>query len=45
MAESLREKQKQLARETILQATADQIAEHGLSRLSLEAVADRAGAA
>ncbi len=43
MVESLREKQKQLARETILTSAADEIAERGLSHLSLEAVAERAG--
>jgi AcrR family transcriptional regulator len=41
--ESLREKQKRVAREAILQATADEIVERGLGELSLQAVAARAG--
>ena len=40
---SLRAKQKQVAQELILQAAADEIVELGIERLSLQAVADRAG--
>lgn len=43
MVESLRDKQKQVARTTMLQATADLIAEGGLESLSLAEVATRAG--
>ncbi len=43
MAESLRERQKQIARETILQATADQAAEVGSFDFSIGDVAKRAG--
>ncbi len=41
--ESLRQKQKRVAREAILQATADEIVERGLDDLSLQSVATRAG--
>lgn len=41
--ESLRERQKRMARESILQAAADEIAERGLNDFSLQAVAARAG--
>lgn len=40
---SLRERQKQLARKSILSATADEIVERGVSDFSLQAVAERAG--
>ncbi len=43
MVESLRDKQKQVARELMLQAAADLIVEGGLESLSLTQVADRAG--
>lgn len=43
MAGSLRDRQKQVARELILQAAADEIVERGLEELSLQEVADRAG--
>jgi AcrR family transcriptional regulator len=43
MVESLRDKQKQVARELMLQAAADLIVEGGLESLSLAEVADRAG--
>lgn len=43
MTESLRQKQKQVARTLILQATADEIVTSGLENLSLQAVAKRAG--
>lgn len=42
-SESLREKQKRVAREAILQATADEIVDRGLDELSLQSVAERAG--
>ncbi len=45
MIETLRDQQRRLARELILQAAADEIVDHGLERLSLQAVADRAGVA
>ena len=41
--ESLRERQKRLARESILQAAADEIAERGIGEFSLQDVAARAG--
>lgn len=40
---TLRSRQKQVARELILQAAADEIAEQGTEGVSLQAVADRAG--
>lgn len=43
MTETLRDRQKQVAREAILQAAADEIVEQGIDRVSLQAVADRAG--
>jgi AcrR family transcriptional regulator len=43
MAESLRDRQKQVARELILRAAADLIVESGLEALSLAAVAEQAG--
>ncbi len=43
MAETLRDRQKQVAREMILQAASDEIVEKGLEEVSLQAVADRAG--
>ena len=43
--DSLRSRQKQMARESILQATADEIVEKGIEDLSLQDVADRAGVA
>ena len=43
VVESLREKQKEVARELILQAAADEVVEGGLEDLSLQAVATRAG--
>jgi AcrR family transcriptional regulator len=43
MVESLRDKQKQVARELMLQAAADLIVEGGLESLSLADVAERAG--
>ncbi len=43
MPTTLRSRQKQVARELILQAAADEIVERGLEDLSLQAVADRAG--
>ncbi|MGB5757639.1 MAG: TetR/AcrR family transcriptional regulator [Acidimicrobiales bacterium] len=43
MVESLRDKQKQVARELIMQAAADLIVEAGLESLSLADVAARAG--
>lgn len=43
MAESLRDRQRQLTRSVILDAAADEIAESGLEDVSLQAVADRAG--
>lgn len=45
MTETLRDQQRRLARELILQAAADEIVEHGLEQLALQAVADRAGVA
>ncbi len=45
VAETLREQQRRLAHQLILRAAADEIVEHGLERLSLQAVADRAGVA
>lgn len=41
--ESLRDRQKRVAREAILQAAADEIAERGLGEFSLQDVAARAG--
>lgn len=43
MAESLRERQKQVGRDAILLAFADEVVEHGVTNISLQAVADRAG--
>jgi AcrR family transcriptional regulator len=43
VAGSLRDRQKQVARELILQAAADEIVERGLEELSLKEVASRAG--
>ncbi|MEX2446016.1 MAG: TetR/AcrR family transcriptional regulator [Dehalococcoidia bacterium] len=43
MTETLRDRQKRVAREVILQATADEIVEQGVVKLSLQAIADRAG--
>lgn len=43
MAESLRDKQKQVARELILQAAADLIVEVGLEAVALVDIAERAG--
>jgi AcrR family transcriptional regulator len=43
MTDTLRDRQKQFARETILQAAADEIVERGPEAVSLQAVADRAG--
>lgn len=43
MTETLRERQKHVAREAILAALADEVVEHGVANLSLQAVADRAG--
>jgi AcrR family transcriptional regulator len=43
MTDTLRDRQKQVARELILQAAADEIVEGGLEQLSLQAVAERAG--
>ena len=43
MTDTLRDKQRQLAREAILNAAADEIVERGLESLSLQAVATRAG--
>jgi AcrR family transcriptional regulator len=43
MAESLRTRQKQMARELILQAFAAEVVEHGVTNISLQAVAARAG--
>lgn len=43
MAESLRDRQRRVAREAILQAAADEVVERGVTNLSLQAVADRAG--
>lgn len=40
---SLRSRQKELARTSILQATADEIVEKGIEGVSLQSVADRAG--
>lgn len=40
---SLRDEQKQIARDRILEAVAAEIAEHGLRELSIPAVAERAG--
>ena len=45
MTDSLRDRQKQVARETILRAAADLIVESGLESLSLADVAHRAGVA
>ncbi len=41
--DSLRSRQKELARSSILQAAADEIVEHGIEGVSLQGVADRAG--
>ncbi|NND75399.1 MAG: TetR/AcrR family transcriptional regulator [Ilumatobacter sp.] len=43
MGTTLRDRQKRVARELILQAAADEIAERGLEDLSLRTIADRAG--
>lgn len=43
MAESLRDRQKQVARGMILQAASDEIVDKGLEDVSLQAVAERAG--
>jgi AcrR family transcriptional regulator len=43
MVDSLRDRQKQVARELILQAASDEIVDKGLEDVSLQAVADRAG--
>lgn len=43
MTESLRDRQKQMARELIMQAAADLIVESGLDSLALADVAERAG--
>ena len=43
MADTLRDRQKQLARTAILEATAAEVVEHGITNLSLQAVAARAG--
>ena len=43
MAESLRERQRRVAREAILQAAADEIVDQGVTNLSLHSVAERAG--
>ena len=43
MAPTLREKQKQLARDSILQAAADELVERGMLDFSLQSVASRAG--
>jgi AcrR family transcriptional regulator len=43
MAETLRDRQKQVAREMILQAASDEIVDKGLEEVSLQAVAERAG--
>lgn len=45
MSETLRDRQKQVGRDLILQAAADEVVEGGLEDLSLQGVADRAGVA